>query len=85
MRIALHFTGPAQESPEFVAFAPHELPELQETDLLHLDACIGLDTPEKIGAAPGSQAMAPSGIPEEADLVAHELIININSKGLQAP
>lgn len=82
---ALHLPRPTQESPKFAAFAPHEFPELEETDLLHLHAGIGLDAPEEIGTPPRREAMAPGGIPQEADLVAHDLIITTVSAGLQSP
>src|SRR6476660_3832397 len=75
MDVAFHLAGPAQEAPEFVTLAPHEFPELHEADLLHLHAGVGLDAPKKIRAAPGSQTMATGGIPKEADLVAHAVII----------
>ena len=57
-----------------VALAPHEFPEFHEADLLHLDARVGLDAPQKVWAAPGSQVMAASGIPEKANLL-HGAII----------
>jgi len=85
MGVALHVSRPAQETPEFTAFAPHKFPELKESDLLHLDSRVGLDAPEKIGTAPRSQAMAASGIPEEADLVAHGVIITSEKKDFQEP
>src|SRR5260370_14794441 len=75
MGVALHLARPAQEAPKFVALAPHEFPELHETNLLHLDARVGLYAPEKVWATPWSQAMATGGVPEEADFVAHGVII----------
>lgn len=78
MDVAFDLAGPAQKSPEFAAFTPHELPKLQKTDLLHLDAGVSFDAPEKIWTAPGSQMVSACGIPEEADLVAHGPIITTN-------
>jgi hypothetical protein len=78
-----HLASPAEETPEIVALPPHELPELQEADLLHLDAGIGLDTPEKIGAAPRSEAMSLGGVPEKADTVPHAGIINTKVRPVQ--
>ena len=78
-----HLAGPAQEAPEVAALAPHELPELEESDLLHFDAGVGLDAPEKIGAAPGGEAMSLGGIPEKADTVPHAGIIATKAFGVQ--
>lgn len=58
-----------------MALSPHEFPELHEPNLLHLYAGIGLDSPEKIGAAPWGEAMALGGVPDKPDAVAHENII----------
>ena len=58
-----------------VALAPHEFPEFHEADLLHLHAGIGFNSPKKIRAAPWSQVMAASGVPEEADLLHGSIIL----------
>jgi hypothetical protein len=73
-----HLAGPLQKAPQFVAFAPHELPEFQEADLLHLDARVGLDAPEKIWTPPRSQPVSFGGVPQKADLAAHGIMISIN-------
>ena len=57
------------------AFPPQKLPELQKSDLLHLHPAVGLNTPQKIGTAPGRKAMASGGIPHEAKRIAHAQII----------
>ena len=75
MDIALHLVGPTQEAPEFVTLAPHEFPELQKADLLHLDAGVGFDSPEKVRASPRGKAMAAGSVPQKADLVPHAAII----------
>jgi tetratricopeptide (TPR) repeat protein len=75
MGVAFHLSRPAEESPQFVALAPHEFPEFHEADLLHLHTSVGLDAPEKVWATPWSQAMATGSVPEESDLVAHGVII----------
>ena len=75
MSVALHLSGPTQKSPEFMTLAPHEFPEFHKADLLHLHAGVGFDAPEKIRAAPRGQTMATGGVPQEADLVAHSVII----------
>ena len=56
-----------------VALAPHEFPKLYEADLFHLHARVGLDAPQKVRAAPRSQVMAASGVPEKAQDVADVL------------
>ena len=75
MDVALDFSGPSQEAPEVMALSPHELPEFQESDLLHFYAGVGLDAPEEIGAAPRGKAVSLSRIPQEADGVPHDVII----------
>jgi len=58
-----------------VAFTPHEFPEFQKTDLLHLDASVSFDAPEKIGASPWSKTVAFRRIPQKENLVAHKGMI----------
>ena len=53
------------------ALVPHELPEFQKTDLLHLHATVGFHPPQQIWAAPGGKAMAAAGVPQESQHVAH--------------
>src|SRR5919197_1377386 len=77
MRILLHLPRPFQKSPEMVALPPAEIPELEESDLRHLDAGVGLDAPEKIRTSPRSQAMAFRGVPQETKNMAHDLIRSI--------
>jgi hypothetical protein len=43
--IPFHLTCPFEEAPEIAAFPPHEFPKLQEADLRHFNAAIGLDAP----------------------------------------
>ena len=75
MDIAFHLACPAQKAPEVVALPPHKLPEFQEPDLLHLDAGVGLDAPQEIGASPRGEAVAFRRVPEEADSIPHGAII----------
>lgn len=71
MNVAVHLTGPLQESPKIVAFAPHELPKLKKADLLHLHAGVGLNAPEQIWAAPRREPMSFGGIPQKTKPMAH--------------
>jgi len=64
--VTLHLPRPLQKTPETVALAPEKFPKLKKTDLRHLDAAIGLDAPEQVGAPPRGQAMALGGVPEKA-------------------
>src|SRR5215469_5663596 len=75
MGIAFHVAGPFKEAPKIGSLAPHEFPEFQEADLLHLDAGVRLDTPKKIRAVPWSKAMPLGSVPKKADLVAHASMI----------
>ena len=77
MDVTVHLTRPLQESPEVAALPPGELPELQKADLLHFDPTIGLDSPEKIRATPGSEAVSAGRIPEKAENVAHRCSASI--------
>ena len=78
----LHLTRPFQEAPQFTAFAPHKFPEFEKTNLLHLDAGVGLDPPKKIGASPGGEAMSFGGVPQEADRILHAEIITTKDIGV---
>jgi hypothetical protein len=71
MDITLHLARPPEEAPEVLALTPHELPEFQKTDLFHLDAGVGFDSPKEIWASPGSKAVAFRRIPKKTNLVAH--------------
>ena len=53
----------APEAAELVTFTPHEAPEFEEADLVHLEAAIGLDAPAQIGTAPRSQPVAARQAP----------------------
>jgi hypothetical protein len=83
MDVVFHLAGPAKEAPEVMALTPHELPELEESDLLHLDASVGLDAPEEIGTAPGCETMSLGGVPEKAGAVPHAGIINTKAWAVQ--
>ena len=69
--VALHLRSPFQESPQAVAFAPHKSPELEEADLLHLNAAVGFHSPAQVGTAPGRKAMAAAGPPNESQHGGH--------------
>jgi hypothetical protein len=81
MDVAVYFPSPVQKPPEVVALMPHELPELQKTDLGHLDAAVGLDPPQEVRTAPGSEAMAARGIPQEAEHVSHAVAMIAETQG----
>ena len=61
--MALHLGRPLEKAPEITALPPGKLPELQEADLRHLYAAVGLDSPEQVGTPPWSQTMALGRIP----------------------
>ena len=63
----LHFARPFQEAPQVAPLAPKELPEFQEADLLHLQATIGLNPPEKVWTTPWREPVPASCIPHETD------------------
>ena len=77
MAVALHLCRPLHESPQVVAFPPHELPEFQEADLGHLHAAVGFNPPKQIGAAPGRETMSAGCIPEKTEDVAHIYVMII--------
>jgi hypothetical protein len=69
----IHLRCPLQESPKAASLRPQEPPELEESDLGHLDAGKGLDAPKKIGTAPGRNPVATSGVPKKADHRPHRV------------
>ena len=75
MGVALHFRCPLQKAPQILALPPSELPELQETDLLHFYPAVGFDPPQQVGTAPGSEMMAAGCVPQESHDVAHGAIL----------
>ena len=52
--------------------SPHEAPEFEKADFVHLDSGVGLDAPTQIGAAPWSEPMAAGGNPDEAQNSFHD-------------
>ncbi len=73
MDVAFHFRGPLEKAPEVGAFVPDKFPKHQKPNLLHADAAIGLNSPQEIGATPGCEAMAASGVPKKVEDVPHAL------------
>ena len=71
----LHFRSPLQKTPEAMTLPPDKLNKLEDSDLVHLDAGIGLHTPEKVRAAPGREVVPASCVPEKAEHIAHARII----------
>jgi len=71
MAVTFHLCRPLHESPQVVAFSPHELPEFQEADLGHLHAAVGFNPPKQIGAAPRRETVSAGCIPEKTEDVAH--------------
>ena len=63
----LHLARPFEEAPQVSPLVPEKLPKFHKADLLHLEAAVGLDSPQQVWAAPGSQAMPTSGVPQEAE------------------
>src|SRR5690242_3854813 len=65
MDIAVHFRRPLEKMPQVLALPPHELPELQESNLLHFDPAVGFNAPQQVRTTPGSEMVPARGIPEE--------------------
>ena len=65
MGVAVHFTCPFQETPEFPSLAPSKFPEFEKADLLHFYAAVSFDSPQQIAAAPGGEAVAAGGGPKK--------------------
>ena len=80
MDVALHFRGPFQKAPQILALPPGELPELQESDLLHLHPTISFDSPQQVRAAPRSKVVAAGRVPQESEHVAHGDILTDRSR-----
>ena len=73
MSIAIHLSRPLQKTPQAGALAPQKFPELKEANFRHLDAAVGLDAPQQIWTPPRGQAMAPGGVPQKAQGMAHAI------------
>lgn len=71
----LHFTRPHEEAPQVAALAPEKFPELQESDLLHLQAAIGLNAPQQIRTPPRRQPMSACRVPRKAQYGEHKKMI----------
>ncbi len=69
--VVVHVRGPSEEADHFATLAPHDSPELEEADVLHLDAGIGLEPPLQIRATPRSEMVSAGGVPEKAKDVTH--------------
>ncbi len=70
-----HICGPVQEPNEFALFSPQESKELEEANLMHFDAGIGLNSPTQVRTPPGGQMMAAGCIPKEPEDVPHTISI----------
>lgn len=85
MDVTLDFARPSQETPQVMALSPHEFPKFQKADLLHFDAGVGLNAPEKVRTAPRSEAVSFCGVPHEADAVPHGDMIATKLRGVYTP
>ena len=74
---------PLQKSPEAGSLRPEKFPELQESDLRHLDAGIGFNPPKQEGTAPRGNPVAASGVPEKAQHGAHADSLQASVAGRQ--
>ena len=67
LKAALHPRAPAEKAPQLPAMLPYEGAELPRGDAVGVQAPIGLDAPQQIAAAPGTQAMALGGLPQKSE------------------
>ena len=72
-RVVFHSCCPLQEAEQLMTRAPHEGPEFEKTNFVHLDASVGLDSPTQIWAPPRHKAMAASCDPHEVQNSFHDL------------
>jgi hypothetical protein len=69
--VIVHGRGPLKEANHLAAFAPHDSPELEEADVLHLDARVGFKSPLEVRTTPRSEVVTAGGVPQEADDLEH--------------
>src|SRR5258708_158853 len=69
--VALHLPRPLQKQPKVAALTPEKFPELQKPNLLHLHAAVGLNPPQQIRTAPGSQPVPTGCVPHVSQHVEH--------------
>ena len=75
MDVALHFRGPFQKALQILALPPGELPEFQESNLLHLHPTISFDSPQQVGTPPRGKVVAAGRVPQESEHVGHAVIL----------
>ena len=67
----LHLAGPEEEAKELPFGIPHEGEDVASAKGFGGLAGVGLDAPAEVFAAPGSEAMASSGVPDEFECAEH--------------
>jgi hypothetical protein len=62
----VHAIGPAEEAKEVSLFAPDKAENVASTEFFGFHPGVSFDTPTEIFAAPGAEAVAAGGIPDES-------------------
>ncbi len=63
----LYLTGPEEEAEEFPFGVPHEAEDVAGAEGFSGLAGVGFDAPAEVFAAPGGEAVAPGGVPDELE------------------
>src|ERR1700728_2047600 len=62
----IHAVDPAEKTQKIPLLAPDETDDIAQAQLVSFHAGVSLDAPFEIFAAPGAEAMAAGGIPDES-------------------
>ena len=71
MGVGVHLGEPVGEVEELAAFGEEEVEEVAGADGFGVEAGVGFETPAEVGAAPGAEAVAAGGGPEEVEGFEH--------------
>ncbi len=67
----LYLAGPEEEAEEFPLGVPHESEDVAGAERFGGFAGVGFDAPAEILAAPGGEAVATGGVPDEFECAEH--------------
>lgn len=67
----MYLAGPEEEGQEFPLGVPHEGEDVAGAEGFGRLAGVGLDTPAEVFAAPGREAVAAGGVPDELERAEH--------------
>ncbi len=69
--VRMHLGEPVEVVEDLAALGEEEAEEVAQADVFGVEAGVGFKTPFEVGAAPGAEAMAAGGGPEEVEGLEH--------------